>query len=717
MTLKPAQDAIRAFEADPRPAWVWDPVRTRILWANAAGLAFWREDSAADLGVRDFGTDDPAARLIAASRTALSDGKVVTRRATVLRDGEAIPASLQIAAVTLASGREVVFVLAEPDTSRPPEVLRLEALVRLSPVPMTVYSAEGRARFQTEEADRLFGPASRGHLARRIMNPERTRTLLASALSNGSAARICVVMTQVGPARMRVAMRRFADPKTGETSLIAVFEEAGAAPAAYTVGADTLREDAAHDTWADRSAEARAPSASPLPDQPTDGARPTPEPAAAAGVVSREARSSPAGSRSEAARPEDAGSPFGTLTPGSSLPPLGSLLGEAPGTAQPETAEATVPAETGEAATQGAIMSALDAAGTGIFTLDAAGDIVAISRGAAHLFRIDAEDAIGRRFAAFLNEPSARRLDSFLRFGPVMAPTNFESGGEVQGVRFDGTTVPLALVIRRIEGKGAERLVAVVRDMSEQKRLADQLDQARAGSGGFQGSFLANVSHEIRTPLNAMIGFTDLMLKETFGPIGNPKYVEYLNDVHDSGLHVLSLVNDLLDLTKAQAGRLDLHLEALDVGEVVKASERFVSTQAMAAKVGLETRVVDGLPLIRADERSLRQIVLNLASNAVKFTREGGRVSMWVRRAEGGGVEIVVRDTGVGMTPEELREALEPYGQAKNEVRPDQAGTGLGLPLARALAEAMKARFTIESEKGKGTAVHIVFGPDCVAGI
>ncbi|MCP1337658.1 sensor histidine kinase [Futiania mangrovi] len=711
MSLKPAQDAIRAFEADPRPAWLWDPVRARILWANRPALDFWREESAADLGVRDFGSEDPAARLIAASRAALSEGKIVARRATILRDGEAIPAALQLAGVTLSSGREVVFVLAEPDTSRAPEVLRLEALVRLSPVPMTVYSAEGRARFQTEEADRLFGPASRGHLTRRIMNPERTRTLLASALSNGSAARVCVVMTEVGPARMRVAMRRFTDPKTGETSIIAVFEEAGAAPAAYAVGTDTLRT-------AETGAPAPVMTARTAGDAPDDAGPDAAEAEADGAGTEVLSRSTAAQAARSATRAEAPASPFGALTPGSGLPPLGSLLGEAAAPQEEAAAARPAPAaETGEAATQQAIMSALDAAGTGILTLDAAGDVVAISHGAAHLFRIDAEDAIGRRFASFLNEPSARRLDSFLRFGPVMAPTNFESGGEVQGVRLDGTTLPLSLVLRRIEGKGAERLVAVVRDMSEQKRLVDQLDQARVMGGGFQGNFLANVSHEIRTPLNAMIGFTDLMLKETFGPVGNAKYVEYLNDVHDSGLHVLSLVNDLLDLSKAQAGRLDLHLEPLDVGEVVKASERFVSPQAMAGKVALETRVVDGLPLIRADERSLRQIIINLASNAVKFTREGGRVSMWVRRAEGGGVEIVVRDTGIGMTPEELREALEPYGQVKSDVRRDQAGTGLGLPLARALAEAMKARFQIESEKGKGTAVHIIFGPECVAGV
>lgn len=229
-----------------------------------------------------------------------------------------------------------------------------------------------------------------------------------------------------------------------------------------------------------------------------------------------------------------------------------------------------------------------------------------------------------------------------------------------------------------------------------------------AASNQAKSQFLAMMSHELRTPLNAILGFSELMKTESFGPIGNLRYAEYAADIHDSGNHLLSLINDVLDFSKAEAGHLELHEEVLDLRELLADSVRLVAPGAMEAGIEIAMALPSAAPAVLADRRRLKQIALNLLSNALKFTPAGGRVSVRLSFTEGG-VEIVFIDSGIGMTADQVAIALEAFSQVDNPLTRKHEGTGLGLPLCQRFAELHGGFLSIESTPGKGTAVTVRF--------
>ncbi|QGM47294.1 sensor histidine kinase [Methylocystis heyeri] len=236
---------------------------------------------------------------------------------------------------------------------------------------------------------------------------------------------------------------------------------------------------------------------------------------------------------------------------------------------------------------------------------------------------------------------------------------------------------------------------------------ADAAREEAERANAAKSEFLARVSHEIRTPLNAIIGFAEVMMEERFGPIGSERYKEYLKDVHTSGVHVLSLVNDLLDLSKIEAGKLELVVEEVDLNAIVAECVSIMQTQANQHRVVVRLSLAPRLPRIRADERSLRQILLNLLSNAVKFNEAGGQVIVSSALTDAGYVVIRVKDTGIGMSDDEIQLALEPFRQVETSRK--NWGTGLGLPVTKALIEANHASFLIKSRKNEGTLVEVAF--------
>ena len=219
--------------------------------------------------------------------------------------------------------------------------------------------------------------------------------------------------------------------------------------------------------------------------------------------------------------------------------------------------------------------------------------------------------------------------------------------------------------------------------------------------------FLAKVSHEVRTPLNSILGFTELMLQERLGPIANARYRGYIEDIHQSGLYALSLLNDLLDISKIEAGKFELDFTAVDVGELVEESVASLQPLAKSARILLRTSLAPDLPLVVADPRRLKQILLNLLTNAIKFTKEGGQVIVSGTMVDGE-LRLRVRDTGVGMTEDEIAYAMQPFHQLDTAPRA-QPGTGLGLPLTKALVDANRARLALSSEKGAGTSADVLF--------
>src|SRR5215475_3599792 len=210
--------------------------------------------------------------------------------------------------------------------------------------------------------------------------------------------------------------------------------------------------------------------------------------------------------------------------------------------------------------------------------------------------------------------------------------------------------------------------------------------------------FLAKVSHEVRTPLNSILGFTELMLEERLGAIGNPRYRGYVEDIHQSGLYALSLLNDLLDISKIDAGKIDLDFTAVDLPELVEACVNSLQPLAKRERILLRTSLAPNLPAVIADRRRLKQILLNLLSNAIKFTNAGGQVIVSARVIDGGDLRLRVHDTGVGMTEDDVAAAMQPFHQLNTASR-KQAGTGLGLPVTKALIEMNRARLVIASER------------------
>ena len=256
---------------------------------------------------------------------------------------------------------------------------------------------------------------------------------------------------------------------------------------------------------------------------------------------------------------------------------------------------------------------------------------------------------------------------------------------------------------------------SIVTDITERKLVEDALRLAmieaeRANRA--KTEFLANMSHELNTPLNAIVGFSDLLKEEVFGPLGNSKYVTYANDIKQSSLHLLELIGDILEFSKFEIGKKSLDEDAVDVGKTIDACMRMVEERSLIARVAVNREVPDGLPRLHADQRRVKQILINLLTNAVKFTPANGQVVVEAGIAEEGGIILTVKDTGVGIASENISRLLEPFEQVKESLTDNHGGTGLGLAVVKSLTEMHGGILKVESEPGVSTTVRVAFPPD-----
>lgn len=282
----------------------------------------------------------------------------------------------------------------------------------------------------------------------------------------------------------------------------------------------------------------------------------------------------------------------------------------------------------------------------------------------------------------------------------------------------DGKIVAIGAIGTDItKRKHAEQdLLSSKRYLEQQSReleeMADHLTEARdqaEAANKAKSEFLANMSHELRTPLNAIIGFSEIIGDEMLGPVGTPKYRDYAADINESGHHLLDLINDILDLSKVEAGTSELQEDVVHIHELVRSVKTLVSGRAEKGGVELELDVLDDVQALRADQRKLKQILVNLLSNAIKFTPAGGKITLrtW-SRAESGYVFQII-DTGIGITPEDIPKALAPFQQIDSDLNRKYDGTGLGLPLVKALVEMHGGCLDLQSEVGVGTTVTVRF--------
>ncbi len=264
---------------------------------------------------------------------------------------------------------------------------------------------------------------------------------------------------------------------------------------------------------------------------------------------------------------------------------------------------------------------------------------------------------------------------------------------------------------RMVEELGESRgqLKLLTQEMTRLAKENARHRQTAESANSAKSQFLANISHELRTPLNAILGFSEMMKAETFGPLGANQYRGYIVDIHDAGAHLLNLINELLDLSKIEAGKFELVEDDCDIAEIVEATVHMMGERAAQAGVAIEQRVAPTLPLLRGDYRKVKQILFNLLSNALKFTPAGGQVTISADLAATGGVTLAVADTGIGIPPHELERVLEPFTQVENLLTRKHTGTGLGLPLCKALAALHGGTLTLASAVGHGTVVTVEF--------
>jgi len=320
---------------------------------------------------------------------------------------------------------------------------------------------------------------------------------------------------------------------------------------------------------------------------------------------------------------------------------------------------------------------------------------------------------------------SYRRLAKY----PLVVTVGLDYEGELAASRAHAwTIIGLAAAATILLGGLAAYLIREIgKRIAHEIRLADErvklhdantelkasMQRAEAANRA-KSMFLANMSHELRTPLNAIIGFSQIIKDQSTGPEGAKRYAEHAQDIWTSGEHLLELINNVLDVSKIEAGKSELDEESVDPAEIVRVSVMAVQNQIARKKIVLETHLPEQAVYVQADALRLRQILINLLSNAVKFTPEGGRVSVSIEAAVGAPFAFVVADTGIGMSPQEITLALETFGQIENTLAKKYEGLGLGLPLAKRLVEMHGGRLVIESVKGKGTTIRVVLPPERV---
>ncbi|KJC55623.1 histidine kinase [Bradyrhizobium sp. LTSP849] len=354
----------------------------------------------------------------------------------------------------------------------------------------------------------------------------------------------------------------------------------------------------------------------------------------------------------------------------------------------------------------------LDTTAEGIVMFDAEGNIYACNRSAEALFGYDGEALMQQNLVTLFAPESQHVVIDYLESVKSQDIASLlDHGREVLGREKNGGVLPLAMIMGRTRPDGPN-FFAVFRDLSQSKQGENELTRARRlvdGAANAKADMLARISHEIRTPLNAIIGFAEVMISERFGTLGNERYGEYMKDIRASGERVITIIDDLLELSRIETGKLDLNFANLSLNDLVEACVVVMQPQANRERIIIRTSLAHALPQVTADTRALRQVTMNLISNSIRLASAGGQVIVSTALNDRGDVCLRIRDTGHGLSEKEVAAAMEPFRTPPPGDASDSSA--LNLSLTKALVEANRAQFNIRSTANTGTLIEVVFAP------
>lgn len=357
------------------------------------------------------------------------------------------------------------------------------------------------------------------------------------------------------------------------------------------------------------------------------------------------------------------------------------------------------------------LTSIFDVSEVGIIVSDRNRRIVKVNDSFERIYGWNRQDTLGKDIIDFMTDDERSFAE---RNHAEYLKSKERHAGEVKLLRKNGEVANVIYTTASLELSHGRRFqVTTIVDMTDRKQLEFSLRLAKeqADSANLaKSSFLANMSHELRTPLNAIIGFSEMMVKETFGPLGHDKYGEYLGDVHLSARHLLEIINEVLDMSKIEAGRVELHEQDIDLMGLCDSVVRIVASRVFSTDLKIKFKEVENFPKLCADARLVRQILINLVTNSVKYSQNGGTITVLPELTKNNEISLMISDEGVGIPPERIQEAMEPFGQINDPAITSKfQGTGLGLPLAKAMTEMHGGQLRLVSEANKGTDVTITF--------
>ena len=779
-TLQTLEDLRQSAE----PAWLWDVARSRLVWANAAGIAAFGARSLFDLIDSPFDADEPGLADLATAKPALARDQAHQLDLAFPSLGHTEPLTCECRLHALADGRDGILTIWRKQQS----TSQVESLGAFDDLPAAsiAIAEDGRILLSNEMARALYDNSKINYLQQLLLPQGQGEALLERLQKSRLVSTVSSYQSLFGQREIRINMRR--KTKASSAYAFAIIED--------ITERRELERQLGHIPTAPKPNETLAPAerqvfenlgktisqaAGPAPAKQVAPQAPAPrtvpeikpaslpppllmalEKASSALAIMHEGQPIFANQRlvhllghddvtsvvndgvfwsalqtapqrlGRMKLPKASGQLAEYVVSRHSLPWKGGAADQfsfeplvadhradlARPSAPPvptQTIAQAPPVITTHNATSSPeeLRAILDICADGIVTLDGSGNIRSFSAGAEAIFGFRSAEVLGKPFAVVLDHESATVFGEYLAglSGRGLASV-FNDGREVTGIVKQGGEVPLFLTLGRINTESkAPIYCAVLRDITSFKRSEAELrtaKEAAESASRHKSEFLARVSHELRTPLNAIMGFSDLMRIGRYGDIGNERYRGYLNDIHDSGTSLLSMINDLLDLSKIESGKLELNFTAVSLAECFYEAQRLLHEQATRARVVVRKSFAADLPRVVADQEAMKQVMVNLLSNAIKYTDAGGEVIVSAKLQGHGALALTLHDTGIGMGKTQLARALQPFMRIETPGR-DRPGTGLGLPLTKALVEANRASFEIASEPGKGTLVEITF--------